>query len=58
MECFVYAFAAANRFQTYHEDVFMKSLENLTLEDCVSSYEKGYSAIINDGRILGYKKAV
>ncbi len=58
MECFVYAFAAANRIQTYHNDVFMKSLDSLTLEECVTSYENGYSAIINDGRIIGFKKAV
>ena len=58
MECFVYAFAASNRIQSYHNDTFMKSLDSLTLDDCISSYENGYSAIINDGRILGFKKAV
>lgn len=56
--CFVCAFASERRLQTYNEDVFMKDLDNLTLDDCISSYRNGYSAIINDGRILGYKKAV
>jgi hypothetical protein len=57
MNCFVYFFAAHNRLQTYDEDNFAKDLGAYTLEDCVQAYQNGLYAVINDGRLYGFKNA-
>ena len=50
-------FMASKGVQTYFDDVINKNLYEITLEDCEKAYEKGLLPILNDGKLLGFKKA-
>ena len=51
-------FMANEGIQTYCDNASEKNLEDITLEDCEKAYEQGISAMLNDGKLFGFKKAV
>lgn len=56
LNCFVYAFCAQHNLFNYIPDEEVKLLDKYTIEDCERAYENGWEAVINDGKLLGFKK--